>query len=576
MANHGISFSVSGREVKGVIVALHGVTDNAASLSDIAQHWKDEWKIYLLDTLGHGLSRHFLDAELADPFKAIVAEIRSVVVEAARHSTSRKVVLVGHSLGGAVASVIARDVPEIVQALVLEDPALLTDEQWELYRNAAEGLVKRQELVTEHVGEAITELMKVYTAWPASEYGAWAQGKTQVDRRFVATGVVGMRGREVLKELTVPTLVVTGDKDDVLFGKEGLSELEHLGNSQISSVLISDASHTVRRDQPEEFYSLVEAFFERYAKPEPLPEPYITPELREVIEATPEQNAEDYLSVRQRGEELLSDVSPAEGVEVDEVVLGGGEQADDENFVLRCLKRPGNPRSVVLSIHGGGYIGGAARYDDARNSDLIDVFGGAVVASPDYRLAPEHPWPAAALDCLRSMRYLAQTYPGLPFYVYGDSAGSGLAQQAIALGAQTGEFEGVDRIVLLEPCLEPGMVTKSFDTYQDGPIWTRAASTAAWRHYLGDPGAVPPYVPSREVAAKMPPALIVVNPVDPLRDEGIRFAQDLADAGVPVELHMFAGTIHGALSIPGTLTWARVKETIRSFLAAPISSHSSL
>ncbi|MBS5825984.1 MAG: alpha/beta fold hydrolase [Actinomyces sp.] len=576
MANHGISYSVSGREVKGVIVALHGVTDNAASLSDISQHWKDEWKIYLLDTLGHGLSRHFFDAELADPFKAIVAEIRSVVVEAARQSTSRKVVLMGHSLGGAVASVIARDIPEIVQALVLEDPALLTDEQWELYRSAADGLVKRQELVTEHVGEAITELMKVYTAWPASEYGAWAQGKTQVDRRFAATGVVGMRGREVLKELKVPTLLVTGDKDDVLFGKEGLSELENLGSSQISSVLISDASHTVRRDQPEEFYRLVGSFLDRYAKSGPLPEPYIAPELRDVIEATPKQNTDDYLTMRQRGEELLSDVSPAEGVEVDEVVLGGEEQADNDRFVLRCLKRPGNPRSVVLSIHGGGYIAGAARYDDARNSELIDVFDGAVVASPDYRLAPEHPWPAAALDCLSSLRYLAQTYPKIPLYVYGDSAGAGLAQQALALGAEQGMDANVDRIVLLEPCLEPGMVTKSFDTYQDGPIWTRAASTSAWRHYLGDPTTVPPYVPSREVAAKMPPALIVVNPADPLRDEGVRFAQDLADAGIPVELHMFPGTFHGALSVPNTVTWTRVKETIRSFLATPISSHSSL
>lgn len=572
MANHGVSYSVSGREVKGVIVALHGVTDNAASLSDLAQQWKDEWEVYLVDTLGHGLSRHFEDGELADPFAAIVAEIRTVVIEAARQSMCRKVVLMGHSLGGAVASAIARDVPQIIQALVLEDPALLTDEQWDLYRDCADGLVNRQELVTEHVGEAITELMKTYTAWPASEYGAWAQGKTQVDRRFLATGIVGMRGRDVLTELTVPTLLVTGDQDDVLFGKDGQSALDGLANPRISSVLISDASHTVRRDQPEEFYRVVGEFLSRYGQHAPLPAPYIASELRPVIDATPEQNAEDYLATRRRGEELLADVCPAEGVDVDEVVLGEDSEDTNGTFVLRCLKREGEPRAVVLSIHGGGYISGAAKYDDARNSELIEVFGGAIVASPDYRLAPEWPWPAAITDCVRSLRYLARTYPGRPLYIYGDSAGAGLAQQTLALLASDGEFIDVERVVLLEPCLEPGMVTGSFQTYRDGPIWTRDSSTAAWRHYMGNPLGVPPYVPSRAVAAAMPPTLVVVNPADPLRDEGIRFAQDLADAGVAVEMHMFPGTFHGALSNPGTYTWERVKDDIRSFLATPITS----
>ncbi|WP_341742360.1 alpha/beta hydrolase [Trueperella pyogenes] len=571
MVNHGIAYSVSGREVKGVIVALHGVTDNAASLSDLAQQWKNDWKVYLVHTLGHGLSRQFDDVELSDPFAAIVAEIRSVVIEAARQSVSRKVVLTGHSLGGAVACVIARDVPEIIQALVLEDPALLTDEQWDLYCDSADGLVKRQELVAEHVGEAITELMKVYKRWPASEYGAWAQGKTQVDRRFVATGVVGVRGREVLAELTVPTLLVTGDQDDVLFGKDGQSEIEKLDNSLISSILISEASHTVRRDQPEEFYRVVGEFLSRYGQCTPLPTPYIASELRPVIDATPEQDAEDYLAMRRRGEELLAGARPAAGVDIEEVVLGEESEEANETFVLRCLKREGEPRSVVLSIHGGGYVAGAARYDDVRNSELIELFGGAVVASPDYRLAPEWPWPAAATDCVRSLRYLARAYPDRPLYIYGDSAGAGLAQQALALLASSGELIDVDRVILLEPCLEPGMVTGSFQTYRDGPIWTQDASIAAWRHYMGSPTGVPPYVPSRAVAVAMPPTLVVVNPADPLRDEGIRFVQDLADAGVAVEMHMFSGTFHGALAIPGTHTWERVKDDICSFLATPIT-----
>ncbi len=570
MTSHGMSYSVSGREERGVIVAFHGVTDNAASLSDLARHWNGEWKVYLVDTLGHGLSRQFDDAELADPFPAMVAAARSIVIEAARHSVSRKVVLMGHSLGGAIAATIARDVPDLIQALVLEDPALLTDEQSKLYRDTAGHLVKRQELVTEHVGEAITELMKVYSAWPPSEYGAWAQGKTQVDRRFVATGVVGACGRKILADLTVPTLLVTGDRDDVLFGKAGQAQLEALGNSHISSILISDATHTVRRDQSEEFYRVVGAFLRRYGGRPAQPGAYIADELAGVIDTTPVQDTEHYLQMRREGEQLLADVRPGEGIRAQDVVVEGGQ-------TVRCLSGEGEPRAVVCSIHGGGYVAGAARYDDARNSELVELFGGAIVASPDYRLAPEHPWPAGAADCARALTYLARTYPDLPLYVYGDSAGAGLVQQAIELLANDGEQIRIERVILLEPCLEPGMATGSFDTYARGPIWTREASTAAWCHYLGDPRTTPPYVPSRRAAALMPPALVVVNPADPLRDEGIRLAKDLADAGVPVELHMFAGTFHGALSVPESRTWERVKATIRSFLATPINnSHTGM
>ncbi|MCI7551481.1 MAG: alpha/beta fold hydrolase [Arcanobacterium sp.] len=572
MTSHGISYSVSGREERGVIVAFHGVTDNAASLSDLAHHWNGEWKVYLVDTLGHGLSRQFDDAELADPFPAMVAAARSIVIEAARHSLSRKIVLMGHSLGGAIAATIARDVPDLIQALVLEDPALLTDEQTRLYRDTAGDLVKRQELVTEHVGEAITELMKVYSAWPPSEYGAWAQGKTQVDRRFVATGVVGACGREILADLTVPTLLVTGDRDDVLFGKAGQAQLEALGNPHISSILISDATHTVRRDQSEEFYRVVGAFLRRYGERPAQPEAYIADELAGVIDATPVQDTEHYLQMRREGEELLADVQSGEGIRVQDVVVEGGQ---GQAVRLHCLRGEGEPRAVLCSIHGGGYVAGAARYDDARNGELVELFGGAIVASPDYRLAPEHPWPAGAQDCARALAYLARTYPDLPLYVYGDSAGAGLAQQAIELLANDSVQVHIERVILLEPCLEPGMATGSFATYARGPIWTREASTAAWRHYLGDLRATPPYVPSRRVAALMPPALVVVNPADPLRDEGIRLARDLADAGVPVELHMLAGTFHGALSVPESRTWERVKATIRSFLATPIDSSNS-
>ena len=561
MISNAASYSVSGREERGVIVALHGVTDNAAALSGISRRWGTEWRVYLVDALGHGLSRRFHDDDLADPFTALVAAARAVVIDAARHAVSRKVVLMGHSMGGAIAAAIAREVPDLVQALVLEDPALLTDTQRQAYADTARERVAHQDAVTADPSHAIAELKVSYPAWPAAEYGAWAQGKAQVDRRFLATGVVSGRGRELRAELAVPTLLLTGDGGDVLFGAAGLAQAEALANPHLSTALIPDATHTVRRDRPEEFYQVVNEFLGCHGQ-DPQPAPYIADELASVLDTTPSQDMARYHVVRRQGEDAFGGASPGAGVTVETVVVGA--------VPLRCLRGDGEPTAAVLSIHGGGYVAGEARFDDARNADLVELFGGAVVASPDYRLAPEYPWPAGATDCADALRYLAQTYPGLPLYVLGDSAGAGLAQQAIALLAESGEPVRIERAFVLEPCLEPGMDTGSFATYRDGPIWTREASAASWRHYLGDPRVTPPYVPSRRAAALMPPTLIVVNPADPLRDEGLRLAQDLADAGVPVELHMFPGTFHGALSVPSSRTWHRVKEAMRAFLATPM------
>ncbi|MDC4233447.1 alpha/beta fold hydrolase [Actinomyces sp. B33] len=561
---------MSGTDERGAIVALHGVTDNAASLSDLARHWNPQWRVHLVDTLGHGLSRRFTREELDAPFDACARAIAQVVVDAARTAKKRKVVLIGHSLGGAIATRIACDYPDLVECLILEDPALLTGEQADLYRREASALVTRQDLVTSHVGDAIVELMRVYRNWPASEYGAWAQGKTQVDRDFVATGVVGMRGRHLLERIEVPTLLLTGDGEDVLFGPDGLVEVEGLGNPRIQSAVIANASHVVRRDQPEAFYRAVDAFLDECLAGEaPAPRPWIAEELLPVIEATPEQDTDDVAGMREEGERLLSAVRAPSGVSVDIASVGD----DGEPVELRILRRGDDDRAAVLSIHGGGYVAGRARYDDQRNAELIDVFNGAVVASPDYRLAPEHPYPAAVDDCHAALVELSRRTRGKPLYVYGDSAGAGLARHVAEWNIRHGSPVPIAGLILLEPCLEPQMSTGSFDTYADGPIWTRAASEGAWRHYIGAAPDRLPYVPSRDVAALMPPTLVVVNPVDPLRDEGIRLAGELVDAGVPTELHMLAGTFHGALSVPGTTTWGRVQRIIREFIAATDTGH---
>ena len=138
-------------------------------------------------------------------------------------------------------------------------------------------------------------------------------------------------------------------------------------------------------------------------------------------------------------------------------------------------------------------------------------------------------------------------------------------------------------IVLLEPCIDPSLSTHSSSLFADGPIWTRRAAAGAWRHFFGHTQAkdesgkkleIPearvelafpkPQEQMREIG--FPPALVVVNPVDPLRDEGIALATSLVDAGCIAEMHMFAGTFHGSLSMPGSVTWGEIQLLIDRFV----------
>ncbi len=558
-----LAYSESGSPRRGSIVAFHGVTDSAASLHDLARHYNDYWRVYLVDTLGHGLSPRFTPDELIDPFQAALSAAKKLVTKLARQSPTGSVVLIGHSLGGALAAHTAADMPHLVDGVILEDPALLTEEQVELYLADAQQLVVKQEQVTAFVGEAVNALQSTYPNWPPSEAAGWAQGKTEVDREFVRTGIVGTFGRDVLKRISVPTLLVTGDGPDVLFDEEGIAEVDALGLPQVETVLIRNATHTVRRDQKESFYAHADKFINSLSIRRP--HFYIDPELEPLIEDIPEQTTWDAQLMRDRGEELLG--TPQElpkDVKVEVRTLGGVETR-----LISTHHPDDSPTRIIFAPHGGGYVAGLARYDDLRNAELALLFPDSVVASPEYRRAPEHPWPAGQEDCIASLSELAATYPEAEVVLYGDSAGSGLVREMLD-HAPDELFDRVSRAVLLEPCIDPLMDSRSYQTLSGGPVWTHEAASAAWKAYLGDNGPDVLEPASRfesKRKEKFPATLVIVNAVDPLRDEGIAYALDLAENGVEVQLHMPAGTYHGSLSVPGSRVWSQVREIVSRFLA---------
>lgn len=552
---------------KGTIVAFHGVSDNGASLADIGARWGEQWRVVLVDSLGHGLSPRFSPQQLQVPFQsALQAAAETVRVEASQ-SIGGQVVLFGHSMGGAIAAGVARDHPQLVRAVVLEDPALLTPTQEATYKNNAGESVGGLEHISRDQSGAIANLLlakQAYRNWPLSEYGPWAQAKTQVDRDFIATGVVGLAGREIIKELQVPTLVLTGDGPDVLLGQAGLENLATYANPHLHTALISGATHCVRRDKSEKFQQAVNSFLT--ALPKPAPAPYIAPEIAALVKGIPPQTTWQVQALRERGDKLLGAQAPLEAghlVEVTQLPVKAGAQSSAA-IELRILSRKGRkPRCVVVSLHGGGYVCGRARFDDARNLELADLLD-AVVLSPNYTLAPEAKYPHAATQC-EAVLERAATY-GVPVFIYGDSAGAGLGYQTLARLIQNQKPLGVSGFIALEPCLDPRLKTASYNQYSRGPVWTKTAATHAWHHYVPGTPSFTPYPCARALAKKMPPVIVFINPADPLRDEGQTWAFELVDGGAQVELHMPPGTVHGLLSAPNTKTWRQVQTLIKNFV----------
>ena len=552
---------------KGTIVAFHGVSDNGASLADIGARWGEQWRVVLVDSLGHGLSPRFSPQQLQAPFQsALQAAAETVRVEASQ-SIGGQVVLFGHSMGGAIAAGVARNHPQLVRAVVLEDPALLTPTQEATYKNNAGESVGGLEHISRDQSGAIANLLlaqQAYRNWPLSEYGPWAQAKTQVDRDFIATGVVGLAGREIIKELQVPTLVLTGDGPDVLLGQAGLEKLATYANPHLHTALISGATHCVRRDKSEKFQQAVNSFLA--ALPKPAPAPYIAPEIASLVEGIPPQTTWQVQALRERGDKLLGAQAPLEPshlVEVTQLPVEAGAQSSAA-IELRILSRKGrSPRCVVVSLHGGGYVCGRARFDDARNLELADLLD-AVVLSPNYTLAPEAKYPRAATQC-EAVLERAAIY-GVPVFIYGDSAGAGLGYQTLARLIQNQKPLGVSGFIALEPCLDPRLKTASYNQYSRGPVWTKTAATHAWHHYAPGTPSFTPYPCARALAKKMPPVIVFINPADPLRDEGQAWAFELVDGGAQVELHMPPGTVHGLLSAPNTKTWLQVQALIKNFV----------
>jgi len=212
------------------------------------------------------------------------------------------------------------------------------------------------------------------------------------------------------------------------------------------------------------------------------------------------------------------------------------------------LYRPdvAGPLAVVVHFHGGGWVLGSLDTHDALCRALANA-AGALVAAVDYRLAPEHPFPAALEDSLAATRWLlehAVEHGGdaTRLAVVGDSAGGNLAAVVARRMRDHVAYQ-----VLVYPVADGRLATRSYADFAQGWGLTAAGMSHFWRLYLDGGSAQDPDVSPVHATdlAGAPPALVLTADHDVLRDEGIAYAEALRAAGVPVEHREYAGTVHG-------------------------------
>lgn len=208
----------------------------------------------------------------------------------------------------------------------------------------------------------------------------------------------------------------------------------------------------------------------------------------------------------------------------------------------------GAGRPAILNIHGGGFVCGDAAREHTAMLELAAALD-CVILSLDYRLAPEHPWPAPTDDCAAGLAWLhgsARTLGIDParIAVRGVSAGGGLAA-GLALRARARADLPICFLLLVYPMLDD----RTAGTPHCGQyVWTAAANRFGWASFLGEHAANPPAeaVPARaQDLAGYPPTFIGVGDIDLFAAENLAFAQALMAAGVPVELHLYPGAYHG-------------------------------
>lgn len=236
------------------------------------------------------------------------------------------------------------------------------------------------------------------------------------------------------------------------------------------------------------------------------------------------------------------------------------------------------PSPALFSIHGGGYILGSYDMDDV----LFDAWCpklGIVGVSVEYRLAPEHPYPAPLDDCYAALQWTYEHADELGIDpdrigIRGISAGGGLAAALGLLARDRGEVPVAFQLLDC-PMLDDRQTTPSIQL-EGLYVWSREANEFGWRSYLGDrygSNDLPIYAAAAraEDLRGLPPTFVSVGAIDGFRDEDVEYATRLNQAGVPCELHVYPGLPHGYALVPDCAAVRRAHRDADDWLAGQVA-----
>jgi acetyl esterase len=253
--------------------------------------------------------------------------------------------------------------------------------------------------------------------------------------------------------------------------------------------------------------------------------------------------------------------------------------ADGHNFTVRVLVPAGEIRTLIVYYHGGGWVvGNIDEYDNLARTLATGLH--AAVVNVDYRLAPEHRYPAAADDAWTALTWaasqLAEIAGGtVPLIVMGDSAGGNLSA-VVAQKARDAGGPELTAQVLIYPVTDADVDNATYTDPANQLMLTRDGMIWFWDHYAPDIAsrANPDASPLRAASvAGLAPAIVLTAEHDVLRDEGETYAERLRGAGVPVVHHCCAGQMHGFFPmvslLPGSAdAIAYVTEQLNVYLGA--------
>lgn len=243
---------------------------------------------------------------------------------------------------------------------------------------------------------------------------------------------------------------------------------------------------------------------------------------------------------------------------VRDFTIPSGNGHDIPARAYRAAAAPG-AGPVIVYFHGGGWVIGDLETHDSLCAEIARVSDMTVV-SVDYRLAPEHPFPAATEDALAAMRWLAATPEAVGHDITGlipagDSAGGNLAAVVTQVLHATSPVPIVAQW-LIYPGVDMAASGGSMADFAEGHLLTAAGMAWFMAHYMGgEPDLLHPYASPLHVAslAGLPPAMVFTCGLDPLRDQGRAYAGRLIAAGVDVSFLEAAGQIHGCMTLRGAI-----------------------